>query len=397
MRVLQIVTKPQRRGAEIFASDLSQQFETQGIAVKTIYLYDFKGDNRLRLRGLDVCLGGSEDHFLERFLGFHPLLLRRVAKEIRSFEPDIVQVNGSRTVKYGAAAKQLTRAQRWRLVYRNIGMPSDWHRGEDTILAYRFMIMPKMDGIIGVSKMSLTDARTLYRLEGPFEIIPNGVSPDRLQVSKSRSELRRERAVGPDEPVLLFLGYLEEAKRPDRFIRVLAEVSRSIPSVRGWMVGDGPMFKDLRQMAKDLDIERRTSFFGNQAEVGSFLSAADLLLLTSETEGLPATILEAAYMGLPVVATRVGGVAECIEDDRTGVLVEEGDDDTFARAVVKLLRDNELRRAMSANASAKARREFTIDRVANKYLDFYRKLMNDSEPSSELNRSDDSWRPARST
>jgi glycosyltransferase involved in cell wall biosynthesis len=390
MRILQIVTKPQRRGAEIFASDLSRQFESLEIAVKTIYLYDFNGDNQLKLHGPDVCLGGSEDHFLERFLGFHPLLLRRVVKEIRNFEPDIVQVNGSRTVKYGAAAKQLTRAHRWKLVYRNIGMPSDWHRGEDTILAYRFMIMPKMDGVIGVSRVSLTDARALYRLEGPSEIIPNGVSPDRLQVEKSRDELRRELGVSPDEQVLLFLGYLENAKRPDRFIRVLAEVSRSTPSVRGWIVGDGPMFKDLRQMAKDLDVERRVSFFGNQAQVGSFLSAADLLLLTSDTEGLPATILEAAYMGLPVVATRVGGVAECIEDGRTGMLVEEGDDSAFARAVLTLALDNERRMAMGNMASAKARKEFTIERVANRYLEFYRRLMNNSTPLSVLYSRDQS-------
>jgi glycosyltransferase involved in cell wall biosynthesis len=396
MRVVQIVTKPQRRGAEIFASDLSQQLETQGIAVKTIYLYDFKGENRLQLRGLDVCLGGSEDHVLERFLGFHPLLLRRVAKEIRKFDPDIVQVNGSRTVKYGAAAKQLTRSQKWKLVYRNIGMPSDWHRGEDTILAYRFMIMPKMDGIIGVSRMSLADARTLYRLEGPHKIIPNGVGVDRLQVSKSRSHLRTEHGVGSDEPVLLFLGYLEMAKRPDRFIRVLAEVSRSVPSVRGWVVGDGPMAGDLRRLAKDLGVDTRISFLGNQSEVANFLSAADLFLLTSDTEGLPATVLEAAYMGVPVVAMRAGGVAECIENESTGMLVEEGDDDAFAKAVVDLLRDDELRRAMGANASAKARKEFTIDRVANRYLDFYRQLMNDNIPSSELSRGE-SWRRARSS
>jgi glycosyltransferase involved in cell wall biosynthesis len=156
------------------------------------------------------------------------------------------------------------------------------------------------------------------------------------------------------------------------------------------------MFKDLRQMAKDLDVERRTSFFGNQAEVGSFLSAADLLLSTSDTEGLPATILEAAYMGLPVVATRVGGVAECIEDGRTGMLVEEGDESTFAKAVLTLALDNERRRAMGNNASAKARKEFTIDRVANRYLEFYRRLMNHGTPSSVLYSKDQSWPQASS-
>jgi glycosyltransferase involved in cell wall biosynthesis len=157
------------------------------------------------------------------------------------------------------------------------------------------------------------------------------------------------------------------------------------------------MAGDLRRLAKDLDVDTRISFLGNQTEVANFLSAADLFLLTSDTEGLPATVLEAAYMGVPVVAMRAGGVAECIENERTGMLVEEGDDDAFAKAVVKLLRDDEVRGAMGVNASAKARREFTIDRVASRYLDFYRQLMNDNKPSSELHRSDDSWRRARTS
>jgi glycosyltransferase involved in cell wall biosynthesis len=380
MRVLQVVTKPQRRGAEIFAYDLSRQFEALGIDVRTIYLYHFNGSNRLPLMGSDVCLEGSEDHFLERVLGFHPTLLYGVVRQIRSFKPDIVQVNGSRTVKYGAVAKQLLLVgTRWKLVYRNIGIPSDWHHGGEREFAYRFLIMPKMDGVIGVSQTSLSDARALYQLKGPDEVITNGISPARLQTSVSRNETRKEYGVASGDFVLLFLGSLEREKRPDRFIRVLARVHNDLPSVWGWIVGEGALREELRELAADLKVENRIRFFGNQKDVAKFLSAADMFLLTSDTEGLPATVLEAAYMGLPVAATRVGGLAECVEDGKTGFLVNGDYESGLTETVLCLAGDDEKRKAVSRNAKIKAQNEFTINHVARKYLDFYTRLSDPME------------------
>lgn len=394
MRIIQIVTKPQRRGAEVFAYDLSQQFRAQGIEVKIIYLYRYAGDNGLPLNEDDVCLGGKEDHYLERVLGFHPLVLLQVTSQIRKFRPDIVQVNGSRTVKYGAAAKQLIPFRHWKLVYRNIGIASDWHRGGDSILAYRHMIMPKMDGVIGVSQVSLSDAKALYRIMGPAEVIINGVSPDRLQATKSRSDTRREYG-SENDFVLLFLGYLERAKRPDRFLKVLARVSERCPAAKGWIVGDGPLGEEVRRMARVLGIDRRVVFIGNQPDVAKFLSAADLLLLTSDTEGVPATALEAAYLGLPVVATRVGGLPECITHGETGMLVDEEYVTTLSDAVLHLASDDAIRRSISNNAKSRARAEFTIDHVAKKYLDFYNRLSNSASGNGEKSNESSNHTSAR--
>lgn len=374
-KVLQIVTRRQRRGAEVFAYDLSRAFEELGIVVKTLYLYDYMGENPLPLSNSDICLDGAENHFLERSLGFHPGLLRKVMRQVRTFRPDIVQVNGSRSVKYGAAAKQFSGTEgNWKLVYRNIGMPSDWHRGDDTILAYRFMIMPKMDGVIGVSRHSLTDALALYRLEGPAEVISNAISPKRLSVSKSREEVRAELQADDADFVLLFLGHLEDAKRPDRFLRTIARLSESLANIKGWIVGDGPLEAPLRQMVKTLGVEGKVSFLGNRSDVATYLAAADLLVLTSDTEGIPATVMEAAYLGLPVVATNVGGLSECVSHGSTGILVENEYERNLEEAIRGLASDAERRREMGENARVRAREEFIIDRIAKRYLEFYRSL-----------------------
>jgi glycosyltransferase involved in cell wall biosynthesis len=311
------------------------------------------------------------------------MLLYRVVHEIRRFNPDIVQVNGSRTVKYGAIAKQLMFAsRRWKLVYRNIGIPSDWHHGETSLLAYRSFIMPKMDGVIGVSQVSLSDARNLYRLDGPAEVIHNGISPTRLQTAKSRTETREEYGVGTDDLVLLFLGSLQREKRPDRFLRVLARVQESLPSVRGWVVGEGDLQDELRGLAESLRVTSRLRFFGNQEDVAKFLLAADLFLLTSDTEGLPATVLEAAYLGLPVISTKVGGLTECIEDGTTGILIGEDIENRLSDAVLYLAKDETKRKMISHSAKEKAEKEFTISYAAERYLEFYNRLFNHHDTQS---------------
>lgn len=377
MRILQIVQRPQRRGAELFAHDLSRSLEAAGHDLKTLYLYGVEGEQRLAIQPTDSCLEGADDHPFERFPGFHPSMVRRVIREIQEFGPDIVQVNGSRTVKYGAAAKLVSRSNgRWKLVYRNIGIPSDWQSWAGTTWAYRNMIMPRMDGVVGVSRFSLDDAETLYEFRAPSTVILNGISPDRLKVIVERNELRQTYRAEREDLILLFVGYLEEAKRPDRFMHVLSRVVREIPSAQGWVVGDGPLRRKTENLSRDLGIRDHVRFFGSREDVASFMNAADLLVVTSDTEGIPATVLEAGFLGLPVVATKVGGLSECIVHEQTGVLVDGDLQEGLVRAIIGLGSDVESRRSMSRKARERVLGELTIDRIAAQYLAFYERLLN---------------------
>ena len=126
MKILQLVQKPQRRGAEIFAYQLSQPLRQQGHQVKTIYIYPFAGNKPLDLKPHDIVLNGDETHFFEKFPGVHPVILLRLIRQIKRFQPDVIQVNGARTIKYGAFAKLIIRPKQWVIVYRNIDNPSYW-------------------------------------------------------------------------------------------------------------------------------------------------------------------------------------------------------------------------------------------------------------------------------
>ena len=376
MRLLQIVTRPQRRGAEVFASELSRELERRGHPVATAYLYAAP-EPRLPLRPGDLALDGDERSGLERAPGFQPGLVVALRRAVASFGPDVVQVNGSRTVKYGSLLRRLDRRAPWALVYRSIGTPSDWLRGPLHKALVRRVVMSQMDGVVAVSRATLEDLARCYRLEVPAVAIPRGVDPERFAPAAPREAVRR--AVGADvgAPVLLYVGSLTAEKRLDRLIRVAAAVADRRVALGGaapelWIAGDGPLRNEVETAAAGAAPAVRV--LGARADVADLMGAADLLLLTSDTEGMPGVVLEAACVGLPAVATRVGGTGEAIVDGETGVLVDPADEAGAAEAVAALLADPERRRALGAAARRRVQREFSIGPIAERYLAHYERV-----------------------
>jgi glycosyltransferase involved in cell wall biosynthesis len=143
------------------------------------------------------------------------------------------------------------------------------------------------------------------------------------------------------------------------------------------MVGDGPLAERAETLAGKLGLGNRIRFFGSRDDVASFMQAADIFVMTSKTEGTPAVVLEAGYMGLPVVATRVGGLPECVFEDVTGVLIDPDSEEEMAREIRRVASDSELRSKLGENAKRWVRENLVIDQVADRYLEFYRKVRGD--------------------
>lgn len=374
MRVLQVVQKPQRRGAEVFAYQLTRALRQEGDAAQIVYLYPYHDAGALPLESADRVFEGRESHWSERFPGVHPVLLGRLLQTVDEFRPDIVQVNGSRTVKYGAYAALLRPRRAWALIYRNIGNPQDWVRSPLHYHYYRRLIMPRMNGIVGVSQTTLRIVQQFYRLSIPMVQIPPGVDPAMLTPTRSREEVRRQADTPLASPVVISIGSLTHEKRPDRLLRVATAVVSSIPELHVWLIGDGMQRLLLEQQAQALGLANVVRFLGVQTNVADYLQAADLFVLTSDTEGIPAVLQEAGYMGLPAIATNVGGVAECIMDGETGLLLEPQDEAGMVAAVERLLRDPALRARMGASSKRWVCGHFTIDQLAARYRVFYQTL-----------------------
>lgn len=354
----------------MFACQLSAALRRHGAEVRTAYLYDHVGTGRLPLLDGDLVLGGREDGLLERAPGIDPRLLGRLRAAIDDFSPDVVQVNGSRTVKYGAAARRLSvRGRRWALVYRNIGDPRQWVVGRRHRLVYQRLIMPAVDGVVAVSEGMLEGLRGLYRLGVPVVTIPTGVVVE--APTRAAAEIRAAAATATDAPVVVFVGSLTPEKRLDRLIRVIAAVRERVPGVVLWVLGEGP---EGRVLTGD-DLSSWVRSLGSVGAVADHLSAADVLVLTSDTEGTPAVLLEAGAAGLSVVATRVGGVPECVEHGVTGLLVAPQDEAGMADAVCSLLQDPGRRTRMGQAGRRMVTDRFAIDEVAERYLGFYERVV----------------------
>lgn len=367
----------------MFAHQLGAALGRAGCAVVRLYLYPHPGAAALPLDPGDRVLGGRPRHPFERFPGLHPGLLGRLRRAIAEHRPDVVQAHGGRTVKYGAAARRLDRGAGWALVYRNIGDPRRWAAGPRGAL-YRRLVMPRIDGVVGVSETTLAAVRAHYALDGiPMEHLPRGADPAALSPDRPAAAVRAELGTPEGAPVLLYLGSLTPEKRLDRMLAWVAGASREHPGLRLWVVGEGPLRGDLERLAAEHGLGGAVAFAGARERVGDFLAAADLLVLSSDTEGMPGAVIEAAAAGVPAVATAVGGVAECVEDGLTGLLVDPatgpaGDptgEAAGAAAISALLADPARRRAMGEAARRRFAASWHIDAVAARYLAFYERVI----------------------
>jgi len=375
LRILQVVQKPQRRGAEIFAFQLSQELRRQGHEVRLVYLYPHEEAARLPLNENDRELNGKPNHQFEKLPGINPFLLRRLLHAIDEFKPEIVQVNGARTVKYGAFAGYFCREASWALIYRNIGNPHDWLHGWHHRFFYRRLVMPRLHGVVGVSRKTLQAVKDFYALSIPMRSIPNAVDPACLIPTTSRDIVRHQTKTPSDTPVLIYVGSLTAEKRVDRLFRLIQRMRFQFPQLHLWLIGAGSLEPMLREQADSLEISDNVRFLGAVGSVANYLNAADLFVLTSDTEGIPAVILEAGLLGLPVVATRVGGIPECVLNEETGLLVDRDDEQKLADTVYALLRSPARRHELGKMAKNWIRANFTIDKIAMDYVAFYESVL----------------------
>jgi N-acetyl-alpha-D-glucosaminyl L-malate synthase BshA len=146
-------------------------------------------------------------------------------------------------------------------------------------------------------------------------------------------------------------------------------VRRALPATL-LMIGDGPDRADAEQEARELQVDKDVRFLGRLDSVVDLLQATDLFLLPSQTESFGLAALEAMACGAPVVATRVGGIPEVVEDGRNGILEPPGSVEAMARRAIELLRDPERHRIMS-QAALESAKQFSAERIVPMYEALY--------------------------
>lgn len=239
--------------------------------------------------------------------------------------------------------------------------------GPLAVRLYRYLLTRDNAVMVSLSSRmrSYVEARGFGSLRS--QLIPNGVDTTRFTPAQHSSdeELRARTAI--------CVAKLRAEKGHDVLLRAWRLVLDQHPEVRLILVGDGPLMAQLKQLAADLGVAESVEFTGRRTDIPQQLHRAGVAILSSRYEGMPNTVLEAMASGLPCVATRVSGAEDIIRDDVNGLLVEPGDAQGLADALIALLGNPTLSHALGRAARTTIERRFEVERIMDRYESLYQR------------------------
>ena len=203
-------------------------------------------------------------------------------------------------------------------------------------------------------------------------VIPSAVDPQRVQPTASRTEVRGALGAEGDAIVLLVLAALVQRKGIDVLLRAVARLGARGVRPQVWVAGSGPERGTLADLARDLGVADQVAFLGRRDDGANLLAGCDVVVIPSRREGLGVAALEAMAAGCPVVASRVGGLADVVVDGRTGLLVPPDDDVALAAALARVLEDGEARDAWGRAGPERVGEGFLPSQMVAAYVEVYR-------------------------
>ncbi len=208
----------------------------------------------------------------------------------------------------------------------------------------------------------------------PIETLFHGIDPAAVEGWTRVDGVRKELGISDDAPVIGAVANLKAHKRLDRLIQAMPEIRDRVPGVRLVLVGQGPMEDELRALSRRLQLGETVLFTGFREDAPRIASCFDVFALSSEQEGLSIALIEALALGKPAVVTRVGGLAEVVEDGRQGFVVSADDPAALTDPLVTLLQDEGLRLRMGGEARERAR-DFDIRKAVRRIEQVYEELL----------------------
>lgn len=203
--------------------------------------------------------------------------------------------------------------------------------------------------------------------ENKYVTIYNGVKD--IKFANTRSI--REKLAIPEESILIgTVARLAPQKRCLETLDIAVNMMKQSQKIYFVFVGDGPLYKEMDKAVREIGVEHRFILAGNQNDVPSYLNSMDIFLLLSNYEGLPVSILEAMSMGIPAVASNVGGVCELIEDRVSGYLVSH-DEDEIIQKLRFLIENEDLRKSFGVKSRERFQEKFTVEKMIEGYRTLY--------------------------
>lgn len=311
-------------------------------------------------------------HFVFRVQPLHDLrALWPVFRAVRKFKPDIISAHST---KAGYAARFAGAILGKPVVFTAHGWSFTEGRGgwQKNLLACVERLAALVTRVIICVSAHDRELALKHKVAPPGKlvVIHNGVEPSPILKAKG-DKVRRELGLGK-APVLVTVGRLTPQKDPLTLLEACRLLKTDYKLI---MVGDGELRAKVEEFVTRNNLRDKVIITGERNDIPEILAAGDIFVLDSRWEGLPLVIIEAEIAGLPVVASRVGGVPELIEDGVTGFLVPPRKPEVLADKLRELLGDTNLRRRVGSAAREKALREFTFERMLTKTRQLYEDIL----------------------
>ena len=318
------------------------------------------------------------------------IAVARIRKLIRDFRPDIVETHTTKAGIVGRLAARLEGSPVVLHVYH--GHVLDGHYGAIKTWMARCserVLAHSSDRLVAVSAR-VKDDLVKYKVASPdhISIVEPGLDLGSLRSCRQeRGVLRRELGLDSTVPLVGIVGRLTPIKNHRLFLDAAVAVLAIRPDVHFVIVGDGEIGPAIRALAHKLGVMTRVTFTGWRYDLQRVYADLDVLVSCSKNEGTPFTIIEAMAAGCPVVATRVGGVPDLLDDQVTGLLVPPAQTELLAAALLRLLGDRNLARSLARSAADRAEVRFDPGRLASDMDALYMELLHAYEVARSTIRS----------
>ncbi|MEZ6135223.1 MAG: glycosyltransferase [Pirellulaceae bacterium] len=358
-------------GAEVLAREFAIQAAP---SFRTVFAcLDEVGEigNQLLTKGFTVeCLG--------RKPGLDRQLMGRLAKFCREQRVDVIHAHQYAPFVYAALS-------RWQSVGSIIGgrppilMTEHGRHYPDVrkikrVFANKFLFR-QHDRCVAVGqgvKQALIDKEGIRTSR--IEVVYNGIDVTRFQRCQStRAATREELGLAKNDIAVFQVARINPLKDHETAIRTFSHL-KDMLNIKLFVIGDGELKPAVATLVHQLHLDGSVKMLGTRHDVDRLINAADISLLTSISEGIPLTLIEAMANGLPCVASNVGGVPEVVIDGTTGFLVAAKDDKSFAERVRLLATDADLRSKFGKAATARTREKFSDVEMHSSYQDLYRQM-----------------------
>jgi glycosyltransferase involved in cell wall biosynthesis len=340
------------------------------------YRFRFICLDELGTLGQELRDEGFDVEVLARRPGLDWPCTRRLARIIRQKRVDLIHAHQYTPFFYSAVSRLLL--SRPRILFTEHGRHHPDYPRRKRLLANRVLVR-RGDRVLAVGeavRQALIDNEGIppHRIE----VIYNGIPLEQFPTGPSASEralVRAQIGLEPADLAVIQVARLDYLKDHATAIRTIEQVAAVIPRARLVLVGEGPERGAIEGLVHERRLEEHVRFLGPRHDVARLLAASDIVLLTSISEGIPLTLIEAMAAARPVVSTRVGGVAEVVLNGQTGLLAPPGDATTLSEHILRLAGDPMPRERLGRAGRQRAENLFSERQMHKKYLKLYSEMI----------------------